>query len=184
MSLLQISDPKKRDFLVNEFLKTRQNIQQNFSSERVGDMSTQYELSKLFKPITDMKKDLKEDLVRKIKPIRDWIKNLPNTITFLQFPSITAYDDDGEEVEDVFIGDIAEQYFRNFATVSGAEKTFGMRDKDGKCYIGNKDAKIKENNIIIGNKKYIGTPGIWELIVARSPDDKISPMGIMIIMQK
>ena len=49
MSFLKITDPKNRDFIVNEFLKTRQNIQQNFLSERVGDLSTHYELSKLFK---------------------------------------------------------------------------------------------------------------------------------------
>ena len=37
------------------------------------------------------------------------MKNLPKTITFPQFPSITASDDDdGEEEEDVFIGDIAD----------------------------------------------------------------------------
>ena len=40
MSFLKITDSKKRDFIVNEFLKTRQNIQQNFLSERVGDLST------------------------------------------------------------------------------------------------------------------------------------------------
>ena len=38
---------------------------------------------------------------------------------------------------------------------------------------GNKEANIKENNIIVGNKEYAGTPGLCELIVARSPDDKI-----------
>ena len=62
MSFLKMTDPKNRDFIVNEFLKTRQNIQQNFSSERVGDASTQHELSKLFKPVTDMQKDLKKVL--------------------------------------------------------------------------------------------------------------------------
>ena len=36
------------------------------------------------------------------------MKNLPKAITFLRFPSITAYDDDGLEEVDVFIGDIAE----------------------------------------------------------------------------
>ena len=71
MSFLKITDPKKRDFIVNEFLKTRQNIQQNFLSERVGDLGTQYELSKLFKPVTDMQKDLKEGLVSELKPIRE-----------------------------------------------------------------------------------------------------------------
>ena len=30
MSFLKITDPKKRDFIVNEFLKTRQNINQIF----------------------------------------------------------------------------------------------------------------------------------------------------------
>ena len=60
MLFLKITDPKKRDFIVNEILKTRQNIQQNLLSESVGDLSTQYELSKLFKPVTDMQKDLKD----------------------------------------------------------------------------------------------------------------------------
>ena len=184
MSFPKIKDPKKRDFIVNEFLKTRQNIQQNFLSERVGDFSTQYEHSKLFKPVTDMQKDLKEGLVSELKPIREGMKNLPKAITFPQFPSITAYDDDdGEEQEDVFIGDIAEQYLRKFAIVSGADKTFGLRDKDGKFYIGNKEAKIKDKKNC-WNKQYTGTPGLWEIIVARSPDDKIFSNGIMIILLK
>ena len=93
-----------------------------------------------------MQKDLKEGLVSDLKPIREGMKKLPKAITFPQYPSTTAYDDDGEEEEDVFIGDIAEQYLRKFAFRSGTDKTFGLRDKDGKFYIGNKEAKIKENN--------------------------------------
>ena len=58
MSILKFTDHKKRDFIVNEFPTTRQNIQQNFLSERVGDLSTQYELWKLFKSATDTQKDL------------------------------------------------------------------------------------------------------------------------------
>ena len=121
ISLQKIADPKKRDFIVNEFLKTRQNIQQNFLSERLGHLSKQYELSKLFKPVTDMEKDLKEGHVSEMKPIRERMKNLPKAITFLQFPSITAYDDDGEEEKDVFIWDISEQYLRKFAIASGED---------------------------------------------------------------
>ena len=68
--------------------------------------------------------------------------------------------------------------------MSGADKTFGLRVKDGKFYIGNKKAKIKENNIIVGNKEYAGTPDLLELIVARSPDDKIFTNWIMIIVLK
>ena len=124
-----------------------------------------------------MQQDLKEGLVSELKPIREGINNLPKTITFPQFPSITAYDDDGEEEGDAIIGDIAEQYLRRFASTSGTNKTFGLRDKDGKFYIGNKETKIKENNIIVGNKEYPDTPGLWELIVATTPDDKICTNG-------
>ena len=178
MSILKITDPKKRDIIINEFLKTRQNIQQNFLPERIGGLSTQYGLSKLFKPVTDMQKDLKGGLVSELKPIREGMKNLPKAIPFPQFSSITAYDDDDDgEEENVFVGDIAEQYLRKFATVSVADKTFGLRDKDGKFYIGKKEAKIKENNIIVVNKEYTGTPGLWELIVARSSDDNIFTNG-------
>ena len=129
-----------------------------------------------------MQKDLKEGLVSVLKPITEGMKNLPRVITFPQFPSITAYDD-SEEV-DVFIGDIAEQYLRKFASASGTDKTFGLRDKDDKFYIGNKEAKVKENNKIVGGKEYAGTPDLWELIVQQILMIKFSPMGIMIIMQK
>ena len=165
------------------FLKQGGTSKITFLSERVGDLSTQYELSKLFKPITDMHKDLKEGLVSELKPIREGMTNLPKGITFSQIPSITAYDDDEEEVH-VFIGDIAEQYLRKFASVSGADKTFRLRDNDGKFYIGNKKAKIKENNIFVGDRAYVGTLAICEPIVATTPYDKICTNGIMIIMLK
>ena len=38
-------------------------------------------------------------------------------------------------------------------------------------------AKIKKNNIIVGDKEYACTPGLWELIVATTPDDKIFTNG-------
>ena len=163
--------------MVNEFLKTRHKIQQNFLSERVGDLSTQYELSNHFKPVTNMEKDLKV-LVSELKPIREGMKNLPTAITFQQFQSITTYDDDGEE-EDVFIGDIADQYLRKFASKSGTDKAFGLRDKDGKFYIGNKEAKIKKNKtLVVGEEDYVGSHGLWEHIVATTPDDNIFTNGL------
>ena len=79
-----------------------------------------------------------------MKPTREGIKHLPKAVTFPQYPSITVYDDDGEEEEKAVIGNIAEQYLRKFASKSGTDKTFWLRDMDGKFYIGNKKAKIKE----------------------------------------
>ena len=80
------------------------------------------------------------------------MNNLPKAVAFSQFPSITAYDDDDEEQMDVLIADITEQCLRKFPSASGADKTFGFLDKDGMFYIGNKEAKIKETNIIVGDR--------------------------------
>ena len=99
-----------------------------------------------------MQKELKEDLVSEIKPIREGMTNLPKAMAFPQYHSITDYGDDGEEEEDAFKRETSEQYLRKFACVSGADKTFGLREKNGKFYIGHKKAKIKENNIIVGDK--------------------------------
>ena len=60
----------------------RQGRTSNKTFYRVGDVNTQYELSKLFKPVTDMQTDLKEGLVSELKPI---MKNLPKAVTFPQF---------------------------------------------------------------------------------------------------
>jgi len=60
MSFLKTKVPQKRDMIVDEFLKTKKNIQDSFITERLGDIGAQRELSKFFKPITDTQKDIKK----------------------------------------------------------------------------------------------------------------------------
>ena len=53
MSFLKITDPKKRDLMVAEFLKTKKNIQRNQLVERLGEQhamagfTRQYNLNRL-----------------------------------------------------------------------------------------------------------------------------------------
>ena len=49
------------------FLRQDRTSNKTFKSERVGDLITQYELSKLFKPVTDMQQGLKEEFVSEFK---------------------------------------------------------------------------------------------------------------------
>jgi len=63
VSFLKTSDPKKRDLIVDEFLKTKKNIQDSYLSERLGDIDIHRKMSKLFKPITDAQRDVKENLL-------------------------------------------------------------------------------------------------------------------------
>ena len=66
-----------------------------------------------------------------------------------------------------------EKYLRMFATRSEADTTYGLYDKGGKFYIGNKQAIILGNDVVVGKDEYVSTPGLWELIVSKRRDDSI-----------
>ena len=56
MSFLKIEDPKKREETVKEFLALKNRIKDNFRKERLGEIETQRDLTKLFKPVTETQK--------------------------------------------------------------------------------------------------------------------------------
>ena len=56
MSFLKITEPKKRDLIVAEFLKTKKNIQRNKLAERLGEQDAMAQFTRQYKPITDVHK--------------------------------------------------------------------------------------------------------------------------------
>ena len=159
MSFLKIKDPIKRDLIVEEFLKTKKNIQEKFITERLGDISAQRELSKLFKPITETQKDIKESLVSELRPIKESLKELPAAITFPQLQAIAAPPEDEDEEEGVIhVGKIAHKYLSDYAAKQNVEKTFGIYKNplDKLYYIGNTPIDIRDDNLIVGDEEYEG----------------------------
>ena len=71
------------------------------------------------------------------------------------------------------MGDIAESYVRKFTNKSEADRTYRLYDRDDNFYIGNKPTVFNDNNIIVDDEEYEGTPGLWELIVSKNPVDDI-----------
>jgi len=71
----------------------------------LGDISAQRELSKLFKPITETQKDIKESLVSELRPIKESLKELPAAP---QLQAIAEPPEDEDEEERVMqVGKIA-----------------------------------------------------------------------------
>jgi len=111
MSFLKISDPKKRDLIVEEFLETK-NIQENFLAERLGDTSVQRGLTKLLKSIKEVQKDIKEGLLSELKPIRENLNELPTAITFPQLQAIAGApegEDEDLDTSGLYLGDVVEE---------------------------------------------------------------------------
>ena len=182
MSFLKIRDPAERNQMVEEYLDLKENIRDNLLSEKTGEQQLQTDLSKNFKPITETQKAAAKEITEELKPIKEGIESLPQAITFPAYPSIEAYEEpieaskkplEGEEtfVEPYLIGDIAESYLRKFTSKEEVDRRWGLNDKEGVFYIGNTPpVGIKENNIVVEDEEYEGTPGLWELIVSVEPN--------------
>ena len=188
MSFIKVKDPRKREELIKDFIETRKRIKDNFIAQKVGEVEYQTGLTKLFKPvtetqkattkeITDAQKAATEKITKELLPIKAGIEGLPGA---LSFPTLEMTE--GEPIQAVemtqeqrkkFLGPIASEAFEKYTTSEGADKVFGMVKKDKYYYIGDKPIKIKDDNIIIDDKEYIGTEGLWELIVSKEPQEGI-----------
>ena len=162
MSFLKISDPVKRDSIVKEFLELKKNIRDNLLSERTGEQQLQADLSKFYRPITETQKATAREITEGLKPIREGIEKLPEAIQPLGEASGEAT---GKE-RPIALGEIAEEYLKD----PNRDTTFGIRNVEGLYYIGNKQATIVDNNILIGDENFKGTPGLWELLMSKKPD--------------
>jgi len=129
-------------------------------------------MSKLLKPITEAQRDVKESLIGERRLVKE---KLP-AITFPQLQAIAAppeIDEDDDEDEDVIrVGKIAHQYLSEYASKQNVDKTLGIYKNpiDERYYIGNTPIEIRDNNLIIGEQEYEGTPGLYELIISKKPD--------------
>ena len=92
---------------------------------------------------------------------------------FPTYPLIQASEKPLEGEDTQYIGEVAEQYLKKFATKGEADTTYGLYDRKGNFYIGNKPVVIVDNNIMVDGEEYEGAPGLWELLISKYPDDTI-----------
>src|SRR5579872_3641649 len=136
MSFLKITDPEKRNFIIEQFLNSKKNIQQNYLSEKLGDVGLQRELTKLYKPIIDTQSRIARELgvikestaatTNALQALPTSISSSLKAIQFPQYPSIQAYDDPLEDVRTLELGDIATKYLQQYASnKKSTDTTFG-----------------------------------------------------------
>ena len=176
MSFIKVTDPRKRQELIKDFIETRKRIKDNFISRKVGEAEYQTGLTKLFKPITETQKAAAKEITEAQKatakeitegllPIKEGLEKLPS-VTFPAYPVVEM-----TKEEIINIEPIARDALMSLGSKKGIDRTFGIHKKDGKYHIGNKPITIKGNNIIIEDKEYKGTKGLWELIIFDEPDN-------------
>ena len=187
MSFIKVKDPRKREELVRDFIETRKRIKDNFVARKVGESEYQTGLTKLFKPVTETQKATAKEIteaqkatVEKIRgellPIKESIEGLPGAISFPAYPDLEMIEEEKEEEteeeteeEKKDVGSLAKSYLI-YAMGKDSDRSFGIYpDENNKPKIGSKRLIVKGNDIMIDDKTYPGTPGLWELIVSKEP---------------
>ena len=183
MSFIKVTDPRKREELIKDFIETRKRIKDNFIAKKVGESEYQRGLTKLFKPvtetqkatakeITEAQKATAEKITSELLPIREGLEK----ITVI--PPIEAGEDlptlEMTEEEITKLGPIATKYISKYFTTEGGDKSSGLKKIDVKSKnfkIGSESIKIEKDHINLDDIIYEGTPGLWNLITSKNIPD-------------
>ena len=178
MSFIKVTDPRKREELIRDFIETRKRIKDNFIARKVGEAEYQTGLTKLFKPvtetqkattkeITDAQKATAEKFTSELLPIKEGIEELPTKLFRKIFPSIEF------KASDIInFGPLAVEALLQAFTKNNIDLTYGLYAKDGKFKIGNKKVNIEDNDIKVDGIIFEGTKGFWELVTSKYPKRK------------
>ena len=184
MSFIKVTDPRKREELIKDFIETRKRIKDNFIARKVGEAEYQTGLTKLFKPvtetqkatakeITDAQKEATERIEKGLLPIKESIESLTMLpIEEGEKKAITLTESLTEE-EKTNLGSIAETFLKTPWNKENLDLNFGLntQNEERKFKIGDKFIKFENDNIkVVGEDKAInGTVGLWALITAKNP---------------
>ncbi|XP_065639666.1 uncharacterized protein LOC136072390 [Hydra vulgaris] len=150
----------------------KKSVYEDSINEKLGYDTLQTNLEKLYKPIIDSQFGIKEGL-SKLENKADQLTN-----TFSSYPALLDSETKAimppEIVNNMSLGAIAAEYLKLYTAKNSkkvSDDIFGTHynEDNKKFYIGKKPITIEGNDITIEDKKYIRTPGLWEIIVKSHP---------------
>ena len=155
MTFKKIDDYKRRDELVQEHLRLKDELKDRFISKRLGEEFLVREREKMFKPITDKQEEENKILKEQKQLFENMLNNTNNP------KAITESDLETETIKE----DIATKYIGN----KNSDEVYGIRKEGTRLYMGEKEVKLNDKrDIIIDDVTYEGTPGLWDLIMEKN----------------
>ena len=80
MSFFKITNPKKRDAMVADYIATKKRLQERYKEERMGDLYRQREAEEHFQPVLLSNEKMMEDFVKDLKPIKEEVASISKYI--------------------------------------------------------------------------------------------------------
>ena len=149
MAFIDIKDPKKRDQIVADYLSTIKQIQQRNEDEKAVGFAREAELEKTFKPIVQATEKASEAITKELKPLQ---KEPRRKRKWGETAGLNAL----------------EYYLKS----DKKDKYYGIQRRENQLVMGDREVFVDEHsNISIDGKKFIGTPGLWTLIMQARPTE-------------
>ena len=159
MSFFSISDPVEREKVVEDYKRMKREIQQRDEDRKMSGQNRNRMLQETFHPVVQAQTDMTEKIVKSLKEIN------PTKQEKIPIPSKKRRLDDDE------FGPLANDYRNKWMSRSGdIDTSFGINFHDGEPFIASTPIKIENDDIIIYNEVYEGTPGLWLLLTEKTKD--------------
>ena len=151
MAFIDIKNPKERDKIVQDYIETVRDVKQKSEDDKAKGLQRQIQIEKVFTPVVQATKESTEKITEEIKKNR-----------------AVKEGDKGYWKSD--FSKSAIDYYLNLKT--NKDPYYGIQKRDGGYVMGDKDVVIDEqSNIHIDGDTFRATPGLWELIMLKNPEN-------------
>ena len=162
MSFLDIKDPKKRDAIVNDYLATVKRLQQKNLNEKAQDLVRRDDIERALEPVVRSTGKSAEAITKELIPIKEEIKALN-----VRLENREKHGDKKAD-EDESPPNIVQTYYQKVPTEK-LDKYFGVIMEGDRYKMGDKYVHVEGSDLVVDHKRYIGTPGLWSLIMKKHP---------------
>lgn len=136
-------DPKTMSFTdeqIRDYEETIKKIRDRNEVSRTQGLRRMEDLEETYQPIIEATKE-------QTRVLKDELQHLENEVQ----PGMNALD----------------FYLQQYK--GKLDPYFGIKEDDGKYYLGSKEVKIRDNNIYVDHVEFKGTTGLWALIMENTP---------------
>jgi len=163
MAFKKITDYEKRNELVKEYLKLKDQLQDRFISERIGEDYKSEQIKEQSKAITDVLNKQSEQIIEQNKLLAIGNKQQENQRLALMPP---------EEEKEITLrtSPLASKYLLQGINKPGYDSTYGIKVTPEGFLLGDKKIDIEDNDIKIGRYTFPGTEGLYEIITKTNPE--------------
>ena len=185
MSFLDITDPKKRDAIVADYLATVNRIQQRNLNEKAQDLAHSDELKEVFHPVIESTKKSTAAITKELAPLQEEMKNLNASLHNKNNDNNNNKNNNNNNngrkqhgssvhnkrwTQDMPLN--ALDYYLQEFNKDKLDKYFGIQvDKStNKPVMGDQEIRVDNNsNIYVDGTILKGTTGLWSLIMLATP---------------